>query len=292
MNSQRKLWWFRFSFVLPALLIFLIVSYIPFLSTLYLSLTNWDGISAPEFIGLRNFSELTQDRRLIQSGVNTLWILLYVTLFMSSIALLLALALNKKFRSQSFLRTAFYLPQILSLVVVSAVWSGILQYYGNFNALLEKLGLGYLIRDWLGTIESALPAVIAISTWQGIGFATIIFLAGLQSVPREVYEAAEMDGARGWRLLTKIIMPLLMPSITIVVFLSIVASLKFFDMPYVMTNGGPGDATATLALVIYDYAFMYRKMGYATAAGLVLMILICTFTFIQLYFMRKREVEL
>ncbi|RKP44791.1 sugar ABC transporter permease [Cohnella endophytica] len=291
MHPTRKGLVYGIAFTLPALIIFLMFTFYPFVSSLYYSFTEWDIVSKPKFIGLDNYRNLLEDKLFIRSAVNTLTICLFVVILQNPLSLLLGLVLNKPFRSSYFLRTAFYLPLIVSLVVVSVTWSNLLQYDGVFNELLIRLGAENLIQDWLGTTSSALSSIILIQLWYGTGYGAVIYLAGLQSIPHEVYESAQIDGAKGWSKFRFITFPLLMPSFTICTFLGMVGALKFFEMPYIMTNGGPGDATSTLALVIYNFAFKNNTFGYATAAGILFMIAISIVTAFQLKLTRSKEVE-
>ena len=278
-------------YVFPALFLFILFTYYPFISGIYYSFTDWNGITA-HFTGFKNYIDLFQDRSLIKAAQNTLFISFFGLLIGNPLAFLLALALNRPFKTRNMLRTLFYLPAIISLVVVSMIWGNILQYDGAVNTLLNALGLERFVIDWLGNLNTSFYMLILISVWQGTGYGAVIYLAGLQSIPTELYEAGKIDGAHGWKSLRHITIPLLMPTVTIVTFLNLVGSLKFFDIPFVLTNGGPGQATSTLALVIYNFAFRNGTFGYATAAGLLFMILIVIITSIQLSLTRRREVEL
>ncbi|WP_219834590.1 carbohydrate ABC transporter permease [Paenibacillus sp. R14(2021)] len=290
-NHMRSSYLHALVFVLPALVIFLTFVYYPFLSSLYYSFTLWDGINKPVFIGFQNYRDLFHDTLVRHAALNTLYIVVFCAIINNPLSLFLALLLHKPLKMKSFLRTAFYIPVILSMVVVSVIWGNLLQYEGVVNAVIEKLGMGALLHDWLGELSTALIAVILINVWYATGYGAVIYLAGLASIPTEIYEAALIDRAEGWTKFRHITLPLIMPSVTICTFLGMVGSLKFFDLPYVLTNGGPGDATSTLALVIYDFAFKNGTFGYATAAGILFMVLILLLTTVQLRYTRRREVE-
>ncbi|MEC0227594.1 carbohydrate ABC transporter permease [Paenibacillus alba] len=292
MNNESKLFRFGLLFTLPATAIFLLFNYYPFISSLYYSFTQWDGINKPIFIGLKNYTDLFHDQAMLHGALHTLYIVVFGVIISNPLSLLLALLLDKPFRTKAILRTAFYLPVIISLVVVSIVWNFLLKYDGVINAVQTGLGLGSYTQDWLGNIHFALGMIILISVWQGTGFGAVIYLAGLQSIPKEILEAAELDGASGWRKVVYLIIPLIMPVVTICTFFGLVGSLKMFDLPYVLTNGGPGDATLTMAHAIYNFAFVNQTYGYSTAAGIVFMIICVIVTTIQLRITRKMEVEM
>lgn len=213
-------------------------------------------------------------------------------LVQNPLALLAAVLLNRQFRTRSFIRTAFYLPVIISLVVASVVWGQMLQYDGFINEVLIRIGLESITEDWLGNVWTSFPAIILLTQWQAIGYCAIIYLAGLQAIPQDMYEAAEIEGARGWSLFRFITLPMLMPAVTIVLFLTVVGSLKLFDLPYILTNGGPGTSSYTLFLAVYNAAFKDNNYGYATAGGIVLAVFIVIVSIVQLSATRRKEVEL
>jgi raffinose/stachyose/melibiose transport system permease protein len=278
-------------FILPAVILFLTFVYYPFISSLYYSFTLWDGISKPVYIGLENYRNLFHDKLVMHAALNTFYIVLFGVIINNPLSLFMALLLHKPLKTRSFLRTVFYIPVVISMVVISVVWGNLLQYEGVVNEVLLRLGLADVIKDWLGNTGTSLIAVILINVWYATGYGAVIYLAGLESVPSEIFEAAQIDGAKGWKKFIHVTLPLVMPSVTICTFLGMVGSLKFFDLPYVLTNGGPGDSTSTLALIIYNFAFKNSNFGYATAAGILFMILILIITMLQLSFTRKREVE-
>jgi len=223
--------------------------------------------------------------------INTFMMVVFGLVVQNSLALGLAVLLNRPFRTLTFLRTGFYIPIVISLVVTSVVWGQMLQYDGLINTILTKLGMGGVVQDWLGTIKTSFPTIMLLTQWQSIGYCAVIYLAGLQSIPKELYEAAEMEGARGFVLFRKITLPLLMTTVSVVVFLIIVGGLKLFDLPYILTNGGPGTSSYTLFLAVYNAAFKNYTYGYATAGGILLAALIIIVSLVQLRLTRKHEVE-
>ncbi|OUS72754.1 hypothetical protein B1748_24540 [Paenibacillus sp. MY03] len=279
-------------FVLPALLLFITFTYYPFIRSLYYSFTTWDSIRKPVFIGLDNYAFLFEDRKMIAAAMNTFKMALFGLLIQNPLAIWIAVLLNRKFVTGYFLRAAVFFPVIISLVVLSVVWSQILSYEGTLNLVLNQLGLSGWVRDWLGETNTVFITIILLTQWQGLGYCVIFYLAGLQSIPADLYEASRIDGAGAIQRFLKITVPLLMPTITIVTFLIIVGGLKLFDIPYILTSGGPGTASYTLALAIYNAAFRENNAGYSIAAGVVLMLIIMVITFIQLQITRRREVEM
>lgn len=292
MKLNRRRYWSGVVFLLPASLIFGIFFYFPFLQSTYYSLTEWTGTGEPRFIGFDNFIRLWSDPRMTDGLVNSLKMVAFGLLVQNPLALLLAVLLNKPFRTQGFLRTAFYLPVIVSLVVASVVWGQMLQYDGLVNELLTRVGLEAYAQDWLGTVSTSFPSIILLTQWQAVGYCAVIYLAGLQAIPPDVYEAADLEGAKGIALFRHVTLPLLMPAVSIVLFLTVVGALRLFDLPYLLTNGGPGTSSYTLFLAVYNAAFRDSNYGYATAGGIVLSAFIVLVSAAQLFFTRRREVEL
>lgn len=292
MSLSRKQYWIACLFLLPALAIFGMFFYFPFLQSIYYSFTEWNGIKAPRFIGFDNYKYLFQDAQMLDGMKNTLKMVVFGLIVQNPLALLLALLLNRKFRTRGFLRTSFYLPVIISLVVTSIVWGELLKYDGFVNGLLEPIIGEAHVQDWLGTVSTSFPTIMLLTQWQGIGYCALIYLAGLQSIPTDVYEAADIEGAKGFALFRHVTFPMLMSSVTIVLFLTIVGALRLFDLPFLLTNGGPGSSSYTLFLAVYNSAFKNQSYGYATAGGIVLALFIIAVTVVQLGITRKREVEL
>lgn len=292
MNNGKKSLWIELSFIAPALILFLIIVVWPFASSFYYSFTRWDGITEPVFIGLDNFSSLFREPSFMTSLKNTFVFAGAGLLVSNMLSLLIALALNRAGKLQAVLRTVFYLPGVVSFVTMSIVWTLIYHHDGALNQLLHAVGLNSVTREWLGTYESVVPALIVIMVWGGVGFGVIVFLAGLNAIPAELYEAADLDGAGPAAKFRRVTFPLLMPAITIVTFLGLTTTLRLFDLPFIMTNGGPGDASTTMAMIIYKQAFSYSNYGYATAGGVILFVFVGIISFIQLKITTGREVEM
>lgn len=281
-------------FLLPALVIFSAFVIYPLLGSLYYSLTDWDGLQPNlHFVGLANFQELLSDSTVLVDLKNTLVFAAGVMIVQTGIALLLALILDGLLRRLSFLRVLFLIPAMLSSLAIGYIWSYIYSpTFGFLDTFLSKIGLPGWQQDWLGNPHLVLFSLIFTNSWAFVGFSMVIFLAGLQAVPAELYEAANIDGTSGWQRFRQITFPLIAPSVTINVVLTLIGSMKVFDLIFVMTNGGPANASESLALRIYNEAFTLNHFGYATAVGIIMSLLILALSVLNLRFLRAREVEL
>ncbi len=279
-----------FAFILPAFLLFAVLFIAPFFSAFYYSLTNWNGIDkVPSLVGFRNFRKIfTVDDVFWKSFFNTLIYAAGHVVLANVLSFFLALILTKKVLFQRPLRTIFFLPNVLSMVIVGAIWSFLLGQASH--ELATKTGIRLLGISWLGDPHIALTSVILVSLWQSVGWYMLIYVAGLESVPPTLIEAAHIDGASPGQRLVRIIVPLTIPSITICVFLTIVNSLRMFDLVYAMTQGGPGHETESIILNIYNTSFRSFLYGYGTAKSLVLLLFILAFSFAQVYVLKRREV--
>ena len=267
-------------FVAPWLVGFLAFTIGPIIASTLLSLTEYRIITPPVFKGLSNYQDLfLEDRFFRRSLYNTgYYVLLFVPLQVL-LSLGLALLLNQKVRGLAVYRTLFYIPSIVPLVANSILWIWILQpQWGLLNYLLELLGIKGPL--WLSSVAWAKPALIMMSLW-GSGGAMIIFLAGLQGIPLHLYEAAAIDGANHWRRFRHITIPMLTPTIFFVMVLGIIGSFQVFVQAFVMTDGGPADATLFYMLYLYRRAFAFQNMGYASAMAWILFVIILVLTIIQ-----------
>jgi ABC-type sugar transport system permease subunit len=266
-----------------SLIVFLLI---PMAVSLWWSLNDYTGLSAAKFVGLNNYIKLITDDKIFSRGlVNTT---LFVLLGMSigpSLGLLTALMLNQNVRFRSLFRTAYYLPVMTSLVVVSTIWVMLYNQNGLFNTVLENLGLQRV--GWLSNPHVALVSVVIASIWQGFGFETVIFLAALQSIPRELYEAAMMDGAASWARFRYITLPSLKPVILFVYIIGIIGSYQVFDQIFVMTSGGPINSTTTIVYYLFN-RFMNHKLGYASAIAYILFAILVIFSYLQMRLSRER----
>lgn len=279
------------AFTLPILICVIAVFYYPFIMTIRYSLTKWNGISKhPKFIGLDNFKQIFMGDA---NFTNAVWFtvkyaILYIIL-VNVLAILLALVLDMKLKTTNWLRAAFFIPYILSLVIVGFIWKFI--FMQGFESLGASTGWGIFSLSWLGKPGLAFISVLLVSLWQSIGFYLVIYIAGLQSVPDDLKEAATVDGAGPVRRFISITLPLLAPSITISVFMALTNSIKVFDVILSLTGGGPGGTTYSVAYDIYRDTFQNNLYGYGTAKALILFVAVLFITVIQLTIFKRREVE-
>lgn len=281
-------WWF----VVPAVLVYAVVVLGPGLAGVAYAFTDWSGIGDAAFVGLRNFRELLDDRRTLDSVVNTLLLTVAVVVVQNGIGLALALGVHANIRSRALLRVIFFAPAVVSPVMVAVLWKYVYnpEDGAGLNGVLGAVGLGGLRQDWLGDPSLALWSVAAMVVWQYAGYSMVIFLAGLQGVPAELHEAARIDGAGTWQRFRYVTWPMLAPALTVNLMLSTIGGLKLFDQVYAATNGGPGTSTETLSTVLYKEAFVYGKFGYSTAVALVLAVFVAAVSLVQLRWLRAREV--
>lgn len=279
-------------FTLPAVILFTVFFMFPCLNSFYYSFSDWNGLSQDiSFIGIANFIEMLHDQRVIVSIGNTAYYAIINTLAINFISLLLGMVLSSKIRITNFLRIVFYIPALLSGIIVAFSFSYIFDpNIGILNGLLDTLGLSFLKQNWLGNADLAMNSILSVSLWQWMGYHAIIYLANLQSIPGDYYEAADIDGARFWHKFRYITWPLVAPALTINVTLLTIGSLKVFDTIFAMTNGGPGYATETIALSIYFQSFRENRMGYGSALSVVLTIVILVISFTLNKYLRSREV--
>ncbi|XEC93995.1 carbohydrate ABC transporter permease [Paenibacillus tarimensis] len=293
-RKKKKWQWYAVLFILPSFLLYTLFVIAPTLSSVYLSLTSWDGIS-PEirYIGLANFVEIWNSPRVHNALKNTLIITFALVILENAVALLLAMLVDQVKWFRNLFRSIFYFPVLISGIVMGFIWVIILNYnFGVINQLLDKVGLAAWKLDWLGHPEIALVSIILSTVWKAAGYYMIIYLAGLQSIPQDLSEAASIDGANRWQQFRHITFPLLAGAMTVCLVLSMIGSLKIFDQIAVMTDGGPGFATETLTYIIYKVGFGELRQGFGTALAIVLFLLIMIISIIQIKFLRKREVQL
>ena len=278
--------------VLPAVALYSLFTLVPLVSGLYLATLRWDGIADPEYIGLDNFRRMARDTKLVDAFQHNL---IYAAGTVSGkivISLGLALLLHRSLRGRTIYRTALFLPVVMSFVVVSILWTWIYNNdFGLVNDLLRSVGLGGVARDWLGDTRFALWALIVVDIWKWYGFHMVIFLAGLQTIPPDLYEAASLDGASAWNKLVKITLPLLRPVMLVNVTLSLLGALNVFDIPFVMTEGGPANSTNVLALHTYVQAFQFNRLGYGAAMSYAIFLFISIIALIQLRIMSRNTAD-
>ncbi|WP_019586187.1 carbohydrate ABC transporter permease [Deinococcus apachensis] len=277
-----------FGFLLPDVLGLLVFVVGPILAALLISFTNWNALGAPSWVGLANYQRLFADPQFWSSlRVTAVYTVVYVPL-VYAVSLGLAVLANQRVPLIGLFRTIFFVPVVLSLVVTGLMWRFIFdEQVGLLNYALSLVGMEP--RAWLGDVNLALPAIIVVSVWINMGYYMTIFLAGLQDIPREYYEAARIDGASGWQTFWRITLPLLRPTSLFVVVVCLIGAFQVFDQVWVMTKGGPADATQVTVIYIYKQAFQYLNLGYASAIAFALFLIILAFSLAQFWFLRRRE---
>lgn len=266
MNSRHKtiLPWLLVS---PYIIHFLVFVAFPIIFSLVLTFNRWNIISPMEYIGLSNYSRILHDRLFWKAVGNTLVFLSIHIPLQIIVAITLAEILNQKIKLRPFFRGAFFLPVIVSGVVVSILWQQLLGFNtGIFNRMLTSIGLGRV--GWLIDPNWAMPSIAIMATWKNVGLYIVLFLVGLQTVPKAYYEAADIEGATKWQKFWHITLPMINPTIFMVVILSTIGGFSLFIEPYVMTGGGPLNSTLSAVLYIYKQAFFYYHMGYSATLGI------------------------
>jgi ABC-type sugar transport system permease subunit len=264
-----------FIWLAPALLLLGGLTYLPISLEFILSFFAADGFASPKWIGLNNYFAAFHDADFWGALINNAWYAVWTVSGKLSLSLLVATLLNQKIRGRAFLRSIFFLPVVLSFVAVGIIWTLIYNFdYGVINVSLTALGLGWLKSDWLGSPETAFGAVVLVDLWKWTGFHVVIYLAGLQSIPSDLQEAAALDGAGPWQRFWRITVPLLKPFTAINALLATLGSLSVFDLVYVMTQGGPVKATDVVMIEVYNQAFQFNQLGYAAAMSTIMLVLI------------------
>ena len=269
-----------YTFLIPNLIGFLTFSVFPILAALYLAFTNWDLATTPAFSGLENIFNMFEDELFWKALRNTFYFAGVAVPSGIFMAFWLAILVNRPMPGVFAFRLIYFLPHITLTVAAAIIWAWIYHpEFGLINYFLSFLGIQG--PNWLFNSTWAMPAIIIMSNWKGIGYAMLIFLAGLQGIPAELYEAATVDGANSWQQLRHITVPMLSPTTFFVLVTSFIGAFQGFDQFYIMTQGGPAFATTTLVLHIFNNGFTYFNMGYASSMATVLFMVIMTITLIQ-----------
>lgn len=282
------------AFILPALLVYTLFQFYPIISGFYYGMTDWNGLSPTfHFVGMENFRQIFADPLISKAAVNTLKFTVLVVLLQNGLALLLALLVDRKLRGVAFFRAVYFIPVLISTAVVGFIWSSIFNPIdGAWKAIFQFLGFEGLARlDVLGSPKWSLYAVVFVTIWQYLGYSMVIYLAGLQTIARELYEAADIDGAGRWQQFRHVTFPLLAPSLTINLILSTIGCLKQFEQVFVLTGGGPGDSSQVVGTAIYTVAFNSDRYGYGVALSTLMFVVIAVISIVQLRFLKRRELE-
>ena len=280
-------------FLLPGLLLYAVLFLYPTVSALYYSFTDWDGLSPSyQYVGLQNYENVSQDIIFQKSLGNNVKFMLMVVLVQTIVSLLLALQIYKQSKRNVALRALYFLPTILSSVSVGFIWTFIYDSnLGALNKLLTAVGLESLTQSWLGDPSLAIYSIAAVQAWAHIGQMAVLFIAGLQSIPQEIKEAATLDGASQLGLFFRITWPLLAPAAAIVVSYTTIQSFKAFDLVFTMTGGGPNYSTEIMSTYIYSSAFLNYTFGKAATASVYFLLLISVITFVQFKLLRTDRVS-
>jgi len=278
----------------PAAVLFSLFFLWPFLRGLWISLTRWDGFSAPVFIGVANYAKLLGDRLFLGALENNLIFVVLILLLKNVLGLGLAILLDRAIFLRGPIRAAVFIPVTLSFAATGLLWSWIYNpVFGLLNAALDGLGLSALKMSWLGDADIALYSIIVVDVWKWLGFHAVIYLAGLQTIPDELYEAARIDGAGAVKRFRHITLPLMMPVILINIILGLSgAFVRNFDIVQVLTQGGPNHATEVVMTYMVKTAFQDGNMGYASAMGYALFLIVALSCVLLLGLMRRSKVEM
>ncbi|MDQ0920212.1 carbohydrate ABC transporter permease [Paenibacillus sp. V4I5] len=285
-----KTFWIGILFLLPISVMIVTFMLVPIFQTMYYSLTNWDGLGEYRFIGFRNYQRIFSDASFVKTLYRTLWMGVAIALLTNVIGMLLALAVNQAFKTKNLIRTLFYFPKLLPIVLGAYVWGYILDTNnGLMNKILSSL-MGKQVKVlWVDSPDFVAYTIILVAVWQLTGPIMIVYLAALQFVPNEIKEAAIMDGASPSRKFFSIILPMIAPGITVNTLIGLASGLKLFDLPFALTGGGPARASETLAIRIYRNAFQSLDLAYGMAAACVLVIFVLVITLLFVVVTKKYE---
>lgn len=278
----------NFLYVLPAIVMFAVFTVYPFIKTFQLSVYKWNGISpVMNFVGFKNYLDIFRDKLFWNSMLNAGIITLMALTFQNMLALLLAVIIDRGVKFEKFFRTVYFIPPILSGVVVGLVWKWIYDgNYGILNTILTYIGLGKYATSWLSNPKTALVSVAIVHMWKGFGWGFVILLAGLQTIPRDLYEAAAIDGADSFKQFWYVTFPLMIPIFFVVSILTILGTMQIFDLIYSMTRGGPAGATEVPITYIYRY-MANNELGYATAMAVIFGLVLFSLSILQIRISRK-----
>ncbi len=278
-SLARKQAAFGVAIILPTLAILAIFRFLPMVQALYLSVTAYDLVHPPRLVGFANFASLLQDPLFLKSARVSLTYVLFSVAPVLPLSLGLAVLFNRSIFIKNVLRSAIFMPVVMPAVVMAVVWTFMYQQDGVINTMLGFLGIDPI--PWLRSSATALWAVILIGIWRATPYYMVIFLAGLQAIPADYYDAAKIDGAGLWGTFRYITLPLLKPTMLLVIVMNVIVAMKVFAVPMIMTGGGPADSTRVLPLFIYQTAFEFFDMGRAAAMSVFLFVGVMLFSFVQ-----------
>lgn len=260
-------------FLLPAILIYLLFQIVPLIAAIYFSFMDWNGIggSALTFVGVKNYIDAFHNANFLLSLMNMLKMVFFSVLFHTPIALLLAVAINTKCKGYRAFKTLFFVPTVFPLTSIGLMWYFVFMPTGFFNALLKNVGFDNLVNPWLVNPSTAINTIIFVNIWAGVGYYMVILLAGLTTIPSELYEAAAIDGATSIGKFFHITIPMLQSTISMCILMDIIGSVKVFDLVFAMTGGGPNGLTNLPTTLMYNEAFKYSHYGLGSAIGIIIL---------------------
>jgi raffinose/stachyose/melibiose transport system permease protein len=291
MKFTKNANWLQALFFLgPALVFFAAMKLTPFFIGMYYALTDWNGISNEKnFVGFKNFLFLLDDDNFINSFIFTANYTVVVVVLTNLFAFLLAFLLTRKLKSRNLIRTVVFTPNVIGGILLGFIWQFI--FIKGFPAIGEATNLAFFQLPWLGTAGTAFWGVVIVEVWRFTGYIMIIYIAGIMSVPAELLEAAEIDGAGTFRKIMSVVIPLILPVVTICIFLTLSTSFKVFDVIYSLTKGGPFQSTETVAMDIYYEAYSRNNMGIGAAKAFIFFITVAVLSFLQVWFTNRKAVK-
>lgn len=288
-KKKRTILFYDFVFIAPSILFFGLIIITPFLQGMFYSFTKWDGVNTPTWNGWANFIRMFSDRHFINSFWFTVKITVVIPIISNLLALFLASMLVLPLKTKAFMRASFFIPNVVSGVLLGFVWNFI--FTNIFNSIGEKIGGPFFSLPWLATPDTGFWAIVIVSVWSFSGYLMVIYIAAMVGVPKMLYEAAYIDGANPWQTFKSITLPMIMPATTVCIFLSVVTTVRAFDIVLSLTNGGPFSSTTPIALDIYEEAFGRERFGRASAKAAVFFIIVGAITVTQILFTKRKEVE-
>jgi len=291
MNKKMDRVWYAI-FTMPLFLIFLVVVIIPFIIGIAYSFISWNGIPASPkvFVGIDNYTAIFQDERFLTSAWNTLKFTILALISVNVLGLIFSLVVTAGFKTSNLARTLIFMPNLIGGLILGYIWKFI--FSDGFKQLGLSTGLDSVFFNWLINPNFALYALVIVFTWQMAGYTMIIYIAGINGIPDDVMEAAKVDGANLWHRLTKIIFPLLMPSFTICLFLTLSGAFKIYDVNLSLTNGGPIHSTELFAMNIFNEIFGYGNYGLGQAKAIIFFVIVAAVTLTQVIITKRKEVQM
>lgn len=278
-------------FLIPSLLIYIVFQIIPLFGALYFSVMDWNGIAGSKitYVGIRNYLDVFSNQDFILALKNMAKMVLFSVIFHTPIALLLAVALNTKFKGYRVFKVLYFVPTVFPLSAVGLMWYFVFMPTGALNALLSKIGLETWVTPWLVNADTAMNSIVTVNIWAGIGYYMVILLAGLTTIPSDIYEAASIDGASSLKKFFHITIPMLKSTLSMCIMMDIIGSVKVFDLVFAMTGGGPNGLTNLPTTLLYNEAFKYKHNGVGSAIGVIIFAICLAGTLLSNRLTRSRE---